>query len=190
MALDDVADPQTQGLLVETELLFKDEGMVIVYWGVQDSADDIKDEEEEDGVCDLQQDQSVFVRSIITSKLRKEGPTYLSIKPRRQISSHQGPRETPQLRQNIIDDESNILKLSIESLDVSKIRLRTAISLRFVKVLLRDHSLQLLGNLILSEVLVLTRGQVGFEQVLSNRKAKDKSLPWKTRSVNEPSEVL
>ena len=40
-------------MLVKSEFLFEDEMGVVVNWSVQSGDDEVEDEEEDDGVCDL-----------------------------------------------------------------------------------------------------------------------------------------
>ena len=104
---------------------------------------------------------------------------------RRRIAGEPGARQIPELRQDVVLNECNILDLAVETRHEAELGLCASIRLALVEDLLGDLVLEGLGGSRLLEDLVLAEGEEAFEDVLADREAEDELLPWEAWWVKE-----
>lgn len=155
LRLDEIRDEELGGLLVESELLLEDEGVIDRGGQRENLLDHDEGEDEDDGLRDFSGEAG------------------------RRIAEQQSTRPRPKLGQDVILYKGDVLDLAPKLADETVLGLCATISLTLVKDFLRDLLLENFGRLGLLEDLVLAERQEAFEEVVGEGEANDQLLPGK-----------
>jgi hypothetical protein len=166
LGLDEIGDEELRRLLVETELLLKDEGLIDGRRKTKKLANNGESQDEDNGMADL---SSEARRSPLEKKITSPGPQF-----RKHIEVHKG----------------DVLNLRVETVDDFKLCLGATVGLRLVEDFLGDFLGEDGGGTGFLEDAVLTESEERFEEVLAYGEAHDELLPWEERAVEEAREAL
>jgi hypothetical protein len=166
LGLDEIGDEELGRLLVETELLLKDESLINRRRKTKKLANNGESQDKDDSMADL---SSEARRSPFKKKITSPGP---------------------QLRKDIEVHEGEILNLRVETVDDFKLCLGATVGLRLVEYFLGDFLGEDGGGTGFLEDAVLTESEERFEEVLAYGEAHDELLPWEERAIEEAREAL
>lgn len=164
--LDLIAEEDLGSLLVEAELLLENESAVEADRQAQDLLDEHEGEDECDGVAD-------FACEASGSPLEE------------QVAS-----EGPELREDIVVNEQEVLNLRDEAADDAELGLGATVGLGLVEGFLVDFFGQDGGGLGSLKNTVLAKSQERFEDILTDGEAQNELLPGEQWAIEVASEAL
>lgn len=164
--LDLIAEENLGSLLIETELLLENESAVEADGQAQNLLDEHEGEDECDRVTD-------FAGEASGSPLEE------------QVAS-----EGPELRQDVIVNEQEVLNLRDEAADDAELGLGATVGLGLVEGFLVDLFGQNGGGLGSLKNTVLAKSQERFENILADGEAQDELLPREQWTIEVASEAL
>jgi len=165
LCFEHVADPEGEGLLVEAEGLFEDEVIVVAEGQGEDGLGERVGEAEEQTLGDF------------------------ALEARREVAVHPEAGDGPEFRVDVVADGGIVLDLVPEVVDKRVLRFGAAVGLRLVEGFLVDFLLELLGDGLALEDLVLAVLEVGFDGVFAHCEGDDERFPWDAWRVQAGAEA-